>query len=130
MTASSDRDALLELAREVAPTYRPNRVDEDHPPTFAVLYPGGDQVTERMLDGRSFRRRTVHRLMCVGATEDGSRTLASAMVDAIDGTPHDDSPWLVLLVSDPLEDRTDPSDVAWTTTVEIHHHTRSDNAQP
>lgn len=125
MTAPTDYAALLTLANTVATTYEPNKVTTAHLVTFAVLHAGTATPTAwaRRVDGNNRRRTTVHRIVCVGNTSTAARRLANAMTDAIDGTPHDRAPWLVVYVSEPLEDRGDGSNVTWSSTVEIHHHT-------
>ena len=125
MTTLTDPDALLALARQVAPTWLPRQVPALPPATFAVLYTSPADVWDRMLSANSPDRRTVHRLVCIGTTQMAARKLADAMVDGIDGVPFEESAWIVLdRPSDPIEDRTDPSAPSWSSTVEIHHYTR------
>lgn len=124
MSASDDYAALLALASTVVPTYKPKKAPADAV-ELAILYGDGGTPTafQRRIDGHNRRRTTTHRLVCCSNTEAGARTIARLMADAIDGTPHDRSPWLVTYVSRPIEDTRDQSRIGWSSTVEITHHT-------
>lgn len=124
MTASGDTAALLALAETVVGAYLPGKVPASPGGAYAVLHGGSATPTGRALDGQAPHRLTVHRLMAVSNNHAGANKLAATLVDTIDGATQDGSPWLVVAVSDPIEDRDDPSDVRWSCTVEIHHHTR------
>ena len=121
--ASTDTAALQALAAAVVTTYLPGKVPASPAAAYAVLYGGTASPQGRALDGTTPARLTIHRLMAVSNNSAGARILTAALVDAIDGHTHDASPWLVVAVSDPLEDKGDPSAYRWTCTVEIHHHT-------
>ena len=123
MTAASDTAALQALAGTVVTTYLPGKVPGAVAGAYAVLYGGAATPEGRALDGTTPHRVTVHRLTGVSNNATGARILAAALVDAIDGQTHGASPWLVVAVSDPLEDRDDPSAYRWSCTAEIHHHT-------
>lgn len=122
MSASDDYAALLALASTVVPTYKPKKAPADAV-ELAILYGDGGTPVDRMLCATTDDRLTVHRLVCCSNTEQGARTIARLVVDAIDGQPHDMSPWLVEHVSSPIEDTRDQSRVGWSSTVEIHHYT-------
>lgn len=125
MSTVDDTVALLALCNTIKPTYEPGRAP-DGVTALAILHGGTatPSLYGRRIDGRNRRRSTVHHLVCVGNTRAGAANLARLMADAIDGTVHDQSPWLVLHVSSPIPDRTDQSAASWSSTVEVHHHTR------
>lgn len=67
-------------------------------------------------------RGTVWLVVCVSNTSTGARTLARLVTDALDGARIAGSMLRVRLVSTPIEDRDDPSEWRWSSTVEITHH--------
>lgn len=109
---------LATLAGAVCPTFPAGKVPTGQPVPYAILHPTPGTPTGRGLTGTTPFRIEVTRLITVSNTSAGSRTLTDRMVDAVDGPD-----WMVVAVSSPIDDRTDPSDIRWTCTVEIHHHT-------
>ena len=65
----------------------------------------------------------VWRAVCVSNTIAGAAAVALLVCDAIDGILLDGHHVVVVHVSDPLEDRDDPSEWRWSSTVEIAHNT-------
>ena len=116
---SAPTDTLLALAGAVVTTHLAGRVPETPPARRALLYPGAGTPRDRMLDGATPWRTHVYRLLAIANDPEGARVLADLLVSAIDGAD-----WLVVQVSDPLPDSSDPTaPTEWSVTLEIRHHT-------
>ena len=68
-------------------------------------------------------RSTVWLVVCVSNTQAGARTLSRRVTDTLDSRILGGSLLRVRFVSQPIEDRDDPSEWRWSSTVEITHHT-------
>lgn len=84
-----------------------------------VLVRGGAATpADRRLDGIGHQRRTAWRLVCVNNTRAGAAKIAALVTDLLDGALVGGQFFAVSFVSDPLEDRNDPSQWRWSCTVE------------
>ena len=84
---------------------------------------GGTQTPEnRRYQTGTPNRGTVWLVVCVSNTSTGARALARLVTDALDGARIAGSMLRVRLVTTPIEDRDDPSEWRWSSTVEVTHH--------
>ena len=85
---------------------------------------GGQQTPENRRYGHSTPNRgTVWQVVCVSNTQAGARILSRRVTDTLDSRILGGSLLRVRFVSQPIEDRDDPSQWRWSSTVEITHHT-------
>ena len=88
-----------------------------------IVYGGTQTPENRRYQTGTPNRGAVWLVVCVSNTSTGARTLARLVTDALDGARIAGSMLRVRLVSTPIEDRDDPSEWRWSSTVEITHHT-------
>ena len=84
----------------------------------AVLYGGSQSPTGSRLAGPARARRATWHVVAVSNNPAGCRTVAGIIVDQLHGHRFDGVQVRVDLVSDPIEDRDDPSEWRWSSTVE------------
>ena len=107
-----------------APCHVQGKTPTNPTSAYSVLHPSTGTPERRYLDGRTPHRRATPRLMAVSNNADGARTLATALVDTVDGLRLTDGTICTVEAVGPvLEDTNDPSTWRWTVTIEIHHHT-------
>jgi hypothetical protein len=109
---------LQTIAATVAPCYLPDDVPADlvGDQPHSILHAAPALPFDPNLAGPS-RRAITERLVCVNNTAAGARILADAVIDAVDRT----NTHRVMGASTPLADRTDPSRLLWSSTVEVVH---------
>ena len=112
--------SLLTLIGSVCPAY-------DGPPSSAPTGPQaivyGGTPTPAGLALTHSHVRTSHdlQIVCVSNNPAGARTVADAVMRAVDGHRYDaTSRFEVTYASQPIEDRDDPSVWRWTVTVELN----------
>lgn len=120
MTAQDD--ALRAALGTVCPVFTPGKVPSNQPAPFVTLYGGTATPEDRGLDGTAVRRWRVWRAVCVSNNHDGAVMVAAGAVAAADGLTAAGGTFTAEAVSEPLEDRTDPSQTYWSSTVEFDHH--------
>ena len=89
-------------------------------PTAAhvIVYGGTGAPAVRKITTHVHVDRAAWRIVCVSNNPRGCRTLSARVTAAVDRLPLAGGRLLVQYVSDPLEDRNDPSEWRWTATVE------------
>ena len=96
---------------------------EDLSPGPRLHVYGGTQNPENRSYGHTAPNRgTVWQVVCVSNTQAGARTLSRRVTDTLDSRVLGGSLLRVRFVSQPIEDRDDPSAWRWSSTVEITHH--------
>ena len=66
--------------------------------------------------------RVVWQCVCVSNTQEGARQIARLAASTLDAAPLAEALLTVTYVSSPIEDRDDPSEWRWSSTVEVVHH--------
>ena len=89
-----------------------------------IIHGGTATPTARRTSGHAPARRRVWRLLCVSNTIEGARAVADLVCNLLDGAPLPDGSGIVTVVhvSSPIEDRDDPGDWRWSSTVEAIHY--------
>ena len=90
---------------------------------LAVVHGGAGSPWNRRYGATAQSRQIVWRVMCVSNTIAGANIIAQHVRAAIDGQPIEGTVALVRHISQPIEDRDDPTEWRWSSTVEIVHHT-------
>ena len=117
---------LLGLCSTAVPT-------TDGPPAqapdgpHAILYGGTPNPASLDLAHHYASTWRVWRIVCVNNTANGARLVADRIIRAVESRPSDldvHAHHQIANVSDPIEDRDDPSQWRWSATVEIHLTTR------
>lgn len=84
---------------------------------------GGQQTPENRSYGHTAPNRgTIWQVVCVSNTQVGARNLSRRVTDTLDSRLLGGSLLRVRFVSQPIEDRDDPSEWRWSSTVEVTHH--------
>ena len=126
--------ALVALCRAVVPPTFDGRVPkagdavpqgEPGPPTGAhvIIYGGSRTPVDVRLDGQTHARQSDWSILAASNNPAGCRTVTRLLTDALDGARIDGRLLRVTYVSPPIEDRDDPSEWRWSSTVEITHET-------
>ena len=115
--------AVLTLARTVLPTYdgRVPAPGQTGAPTgaHAVLYGGTATPSARCLTGRAMGADHAWQIVAGSNSPSGCRTVAGLLTSALDAQPIAGSLIQVEHVSDPIEDRDDPTEWRWTATLDV-----------
>ena len=90
---------------------------------LVIVYGGAGNPWNRRYGATSQTSQHVWRLVCVSNTQRGARIIAQHVRAALDGQPVEGTVALVRHISQPIEDRDDPTEWRWSSTVEIVHHT-------
>lgn len=94
-----------------------------------VIIGGGNPTpTRRKTSGHTHQQRIIWRLNCVSNNPDGCRTITRLVTNALDGRHVDGTILRVDFVTDPQEDRTDPTEWRWSALLEVTHHNRRTHA--
>lgn len=110
---------VLAACATVAPTFDA-RVPPDPPGAHVIAYGGSDAPYSRDLADHEARSLHAWRLVCASNNPRGCRTLTKRVKAAVDGLAFGHSIAHVVAVTDPIEDRDDPSQWRWSATVELH----------
>ena len=94
----------------------------DPPHRCVCVYGGGLSPHNRRYGGTSRSRSALWQLVCCNNSSEGARVVAGLVTDALDATILNGNLLAVLAVSAPLEDRDDPSEYRWSSTVEVSHY--------
>lgn len=114
-------DTIKALAATVCTTHDETAPATARPP-YAVLHGGGTITETRHLCGGWASRHETLQLVAVSNNRRGAVILANRLRDALDNASTSDGSTLeVVMTSPPLDDRTDPSTVLWSCTLEIRH---------
>lgn len=92
------------------------------PGPLAIVTGGAATPTHHRVSGTSKASRTIWRVVCVSNTVAGAAEVASIVCAALNGARIDGQLVIVRHVSDPIEDRDDPSQWRWSVTVEATHY--------
>ena len=90
---------------------------------LAVVHGGAGSPWNRRYGATAQSRQIVWRVMCISNTIAGANIIAQHVQAAVDGLLIEGNAAIVRFVSDPIEDRDDPSEWRWSCTAEIVHHT-------
>ena len=90
---------------------------------LAVVHGGAGSPWNRRYGATAQSRQIVWRVMCVSNTMAGANIIAQHVQAAVDGLLIEGNAAIVRFVSDPIEDRDDPTEWRWSCTAEIVHHT-------
>ena len=118
--------AVLAACRTVAPTYDgrvpgPGQtIDGLGQPTGAhvILYGGAGTPTNRCYANQATADAHLWRIVAASNTPDSARIVAARIVAVLDGVVVDGDYVTVTYVSEPIEDRDDPTEWRWSATVE------------
>ena len=94
----------------------------DPPHRCVCVYGGVLSPHNRRYGGTSRSRSALWQLVCCNSSSEGARIVAGLVTDALDATILNGNLLAVLAVSAPLEDRDDPSEYRWSSTVEVSHY--------
>lgn len=83
-----------------------------------IVYGATATPAHRHLDGGASAATTAARVLCSSNNPAGARWLAGQTTALLDGWLQDGACWRVGYVSEPVEDRDDPSSYRWSSTVE------------
>lgn len=89
-----------------------------------IVYGGTGTPTSRRIDGQAHIDTTTWQAVCVSNNPTGCRTLTAKIRDALDGHRIDDRLLRVTTITHPIEDRDDPTDWRWTSTITVQHYSR------
>ena len=89
-----------------------------------IIVTGGTGIPElRRIAGHGAARRHLWQIMCVSNTHAGAVLIASLVVETLDGAfVGAGTVCAVEYVTQPIEDRDDPTEWCWTVTVEAIHY--------
>ena len=115
--------AILALSRTVLPTHdgRVPAPGATAAPTgaHAVLYGGTATPSGRLLTGKAGTADHAWQIVAVSNAPAGCRTVAGLLTATLDAQPIAGSLLTVEHVSDPIEDRDDPTEWRWTATLDL-----------
>ncbi|GAA2183381.1 hypothetical protein GCM10009785_26730 [Brooklawnia cerclae] len=129
MSQAAEIEALLTAALPEAISVYDGRIprNEDGTPRnadgpYAVIYGGAQNPENRRYAATSQTRGSVWQTVCVNNSPEGARFVSDLVVAALDTVMLGDSMIACRSVSDPLENREDPTEWRWSCTVEFTHH--------
>ena len=88
----------------------------------AIIHGGAPIPTRQSLDRTHLQTQHWWQVICVSNNPDGARRVVDALTRAVDGQPHPDHPacyYRVSHASGPIEDRDDPTEWRWSSTVDV-----------
>ena len=88
-----------------------------------VVYPGPAAYGARGLHGAARSVAETAQVVCTSNTSTGVSTLANAVAQAVDGARVGGTVLKVALITPAQEDRTDPTEYRWSSTVDVGHQT-------
>lgn len=83
------------------------------------INPGGMSITNRTIDGRGNVTHDRALIVCSANTAMGVSRLSRDVAMALDGARHADGVLRVTLITEAIEDRDDPTEYQWSSTVDV-----------
>lgn len=111
--------AVADRVATVCPAFAPDKVPAAQEAPYGIVYGGTRTPQDRGLTGDAWQAAAVWRIVTVSNNEWGATTLANRVVTVLDGWRDGGRMFHVEAVSAALRDDSDPTNVSWSSTIEL-----------